>query len=521
MDGPGKLPEPLPLRPMPAASGPELTDPKRPEFVARVTNGLTWALASQGLSQILSTLELVLLTRLLLPKQFGIAAMAEVLTAFVITYSDFGLGLALVQRETISEADRSTVFWASIALGAAMTAFCVAIAPLVASFYHTAEVEQLFDVLALSFLITGIGSTHRSLHFRAMNFRALEIRAMAAAVAGVAVTVGLALAGAGAWAIIIGNVAATAASTILLLALGSWTPRLIFSWRSLRDLGGYGLRYVGGTTFLTLNSNVDNILVGRVLGQAALGAYTLAYSVILVPLSRIAAPICQLITPALARLQHDKQALAGNWLRGTRLLLMIFLPLVLTVAIAAPDVVHVFFGAKWDQAIPVMRILAPVAALLSVQALADSVIQAVGAMRSYVRMKGLSFAFNIAAFFIGIHWGLEGMAVAFLISTLLFVTLYMVLVAHVTSTSTWRFLRALFGVLVAAAAMVVVEAGVYSALSGADGGPILRVAATTAAGVLTFGLLCFWREREALVEVLRMGATALPRRFTPAAMQSA
>ena len=298
--------------------GRELKDPERPEFLPRVVSGFSWALASQGLAQILSTVVLVLLTRLLAPKEFGIAAMAMVLSAFVITYSDCGLGLALVQRESISEADRSTVFWASIALGATMTGICIALAPLIARFYHTPEVEHLVDVLALSFLITGIGSTHRSLHFRAMNFRALEIRSMAAAVAGALVTIGIALEGGGAWAIIIGNVTAAVVSTVLLLAMGAWVPRLMFKWQSLRDLGGYGLRYVGGMTFLTLNGNADNILVGRVLGQAALGTYTLAYSVILVPISRIAAPVCQLITPALARLQNDKQAFAGNWLRGTR-----------------------------------------------------------------------------------------------------------------------------------------------------------------------------------------------------------
>jgi O-antigen/teichoic acid export membrane protein len=500
----------------------ELKDPERPEFLSRVVSGFSWALASQGLSQILTTGVLVLLTRLLAPKEFGIAAMAMVLSTFVITYSDCGLGLALVQKESISEADRNTVFWASIALGAVMTTLCIAVAPLIARFYHTPEVEHLVDVLAFSFFVTGIGSTHRSLHFRAMNFRALEIRSMAAAVAGAIVTIGIALDGGGPWAIIIGNVTAAATSTVLLLAMGAWVPRLMFRWQSLRDLGGYGLRYVGGMTFLTLNGNADNILVGRVLGQAALGTYTLAYSMILVPLSRIAAPVCQLITPALARLQNDKQALAGNWLRGTRLLLMIFLPVMLTVAVTAPDVVRVLFGTKWDGAIPVVRILAPVGALLSIQALADSVLQATGAMRTYMRMRGLSFCVNIAAFFVGVRWGLTGMAAAVLISTLAFLVLYVGVVARVAETSAWRFGVSLLGVLVAAAALIISEAVVYGMLAD-NGGPILRIGVTGAIGVATFGLVCFWREREALLELLRISVTAIPipRRLIPAALQSA
>jgi O-antigen/teichoic acid export membrane protein len=449
--------------------------------------------------------------------------MAQVATAFVITYSDFGLGLALVQKESITDVDRSTVFWASIVLGASMAGVCVAVAPFVARFYHTPEVEPLLDVLALSFLFTGVGSTHRSLQFRAMNYRALEIRSMAAAVLGTGVTICVALAGGGAWAIILGTVAATAASSILLIAMGGWMPRFVFSLDSLRELGAFGLRYVGGTTFLTLNQNVDNVLVGRVLGQAALGTYNLAYSVILVPISRVASPVCQLMAPAFARLQSDKPALRANWLRGTRLLLMVFLPLMLTVSVTAPDIVHIVFGSKWDAAIPVIRILASVCALLSVQGLADSALQAIGAMRTYLRMKALSFALNVTAFIVGIQWGLVGMAAAFGISTLLFMLLHLAVVSRSLNSPTWYFVPALAGVTVAAAALVIVEIGIYGLVGSTQTGPVVQIAVTALGGVLAFVLMCLWLERGALLELIRFSTRALPvpRRLLPQALQSA
>src|SRR5579884_495171 len=152
-----------------------LADPERPELRSRVLTGFAWKVASGVLSQVLNTVVFILLARLLAPREFGIAAMAMVVSAFVITYSDCGLGLALVQKETISETDSSTVFWASVALGATMGLVLVALAPLIAGFYHTPEVRSLLDVLALSFFFTGLGSTHRSLQLRAMNFRVLEL----------------------------------------------------------------------------------------------------------------------------------------------------------------------------------------------------------------------------------------------------------------------------------------------------------------------------------------------------------
>ncbi len=515
---------PDPERPeLPDPERPELPDPERPELRGRVMSGFFWKVASGVLSQAVSTVTFVLLARLLTQKQYGVAAMAMVASAFVVTYADCGLGVALVQRKTISEVDKSTVFWASAALGTAMAGLCVAVAPLVASFYHTAEVESLLQVLALSFFFTGLGSTSRSLQQRAMNFRVLEVRLMASIVVGGIVTVVLAIEGTGAWSIIAGDVTAAFVSTALLLTLGGWRPRFLFSFQSLRTLGTFGLRYMTGSTFTVMNSNADNILVGRVLGQVALGTYSLAYSTILVPLSRIAWPIQQILAPAFARLQSEREALAANWLRGTRLVLMVFLPMMLTLTVVAPDFVHVVFGEKWNSAVPVMRILAPVAALLSVQGVADAAIQAVGEMRSYLRMTALSFALNLVAFVIGIQWGLIGMAVAISISTLIFMVLYLGVVSRAIGSRMTRVAAGLAGVVAAGVALLAVEAVVFDLLVQADVAPGFRILITTVVGVVTFALVCVWTEREALLELGRIAARGLPipRRLIPAALQSA
>lgn len=505
------------------AAGADFTDPERLDLRSRVLTGFAWKIASQGVTQVLKTGTVIVLARLLAPREFGVAAMALVVSAFVVTYSDGGLGLALVQKESITDADCNSVFWASSALGALMAALCVAIAPLAARFYHTAEVKPLLDVVSLSFLFTGLGSTHRSLHLRSMHFRVLEIRTMVSGLIGGVVTVGVAVAGGGAWALILGDVTGAAASTVLLVAMGGWWPSFALDWRRVRELGAYGLRYVGGATFLTLNGTVDNILVGRSLGDAALGVYGLAYSVILVPLSRLAQPIHQLLSPAFARLQTDPKALGDTWLRGTRLLLMLFLPIMITISVTSPDIVDVLFGKKWDAAVPVMRILAPVCALISIQGVVDAVIQAVGEMKLYLRMCALSFAFNITAYIIGLQWGLVGIAAGFGIATATFLTLYVALVLRKIHASGRRFVKAVVDLAMGAAALAAAEVVVFSLLSQTAVGPVVRIAATTTAGVVTFGLFCLWRDRDSLVDLIRLAAERLPgsRRFLPQALQSA
>jgi O-antigen/teichoic acid export membrane protein len=492
-------------------------DPTRPELLERVASGLVWKIASQGLAQALSMVSVVVLARLLSPRQFGIAAMAEVASAFVISYADAGLGLALVRKEAITEADRSTVFWASCTLGAAMAGICVALAPLAASFYHTPSVKPLLDVLSLSFFFTGLGSTHRSLQLRSMNFRVLEIRIMASGVAGAAVTIALAGAGDGPWAIIIGDVTGAAISTTLLLALGGWRPKLVFRWSSLRELAPFGLRFVGGVTFQALNTNVDNVLVGRVLGQAALGVYSLAYSVILVPLSRLAAPAHQLLSPAFARMQDDARGLAAGWIRATRLMLLVFLPLMLTIAAVAPDLVHLLFGRRWDAAVPVIRVLAPVCALLSLQGVADVALQAVGRMRTFLRMNALSFALNMVGFLIGVRFGLVAMALALAISTLVFMAVYLTAVARLLKIPVAALPFAVGGVALAAGALLICELAVYDLCRSASVPWSLQMLATVFAGLVAFLLVCALRARDALTDALRLLAQrfALAGRMIP------
>ena len=191
----------------------------------------------------------------------------------------------LVQRKTITATDCSTVFWASAVLGALFTLIGLMLAPLVARFYHEPQVTALFSVLALSFVVSGFGATQRSLLFRAMDFRSLELRLMVAGFVGAGIGIALAAAGAGPWALVGMAVAEGIVSTLLLWIFSPWRPRAAFSFESLRSFGPFGGRFAGAGVFTALSQNVDNVLVGRYLGPTSLGLYTLAYSVILVPLA--------------------------------------------------------------------------------------------------------------------------------------------------------------------------------------------------------------------------------------------
>ena len=181
--------------------------------------GLGWKAASQLVFQASRIAVAVILARLLTPHDYGLAGMVMVVGLFALVFSDLALGAAIVQRAHLTDEDRSTVFWASIAAGVFFTVTGIALSGPLASFYGEPEVRPLFAALSVSFLVTSIGSIQTALLTREMEFRRLELRQITATLCGAIVGISLALGGAGAWAIIGQQLTAVGVSTILVWLL--------------------------------------------------------------------------------------------------------------------------------------------------------------------------------------------------------------------------------------------------------------------------------------------------------------
>jgi polysaccharide transporter, PST family len=406
-----------------------------------------------------------------------------------------------VQAKKLTEVGLSTVFWTSILGGAVFSAIGIMSAGAIASFFHEPRVKPLVMVLSLSFLITSLGSTHRSLLARRMDFRSLELRFLAGVLVGAAVGITAALAGLGPWALILQEIALAAVSTGLLWLMMPWRPRRVFSFPDLRSLGVFGLRSVGGSLFGTMNQNADNLLVGKVLGASALGIYSLAYSAILLPLTRIVSPIQQVLFPAFSRIQHDPEAMGEAWLRTVRIIAAAVMPLMLGLIICAPDVIPLAFGQKWISAVRVVQVLALASVVQCIVTMNGTVLLATGAARIYLRISAVTFLLNLGAFAIGLKWGVLGVASAYTVCSTVLAVGYTVLTARSVEVPLRRVVRVLSGVSEASFAMVVVTLLVRTGL-GHQANAGVRVGALVLTGAASYGVMLCWRDR-VLVDDLR------------------
>jgi O-antigen/teichoic acid export membrane protein len=481
---------------------------------SRVIRGLGWTAFSQISVQVMALVTTIFIAHLLTPSDVGLVAMATVFSALAMMLADLALGAALVQRETLTEEYRSTAFWLTVSMGVGLAILGVLLAGPIAALYGEPEVEPLFQVISITFVLATLGATQNALLVRDMQFRSLEVRTVLASGLAGGVAIALALLGAGPWAIVGQKLTVNAASTVLVWRASPWRPHFMFSMDSVRDQFGYGGWIIGSRFLAYLKGYGDNYLIGRYAGPAALGAYSIAYNVMLVPLVRLVGPVQQVFFPALSRIR-DPARVGTAWLSATRMVALVTVPAFAGMAVVAPDFVSVVLGDQWDAAVPVLEILCWVGILQSVTWLTVTVLEALGRTAWLFRFTVVTTPVTLAGFAIGVQWGIVGVATAFAITTTLTTPFYVLMPLRATGTSAVQYVRAVSGVAEATVIMVVVllalRLTVFDSLA-----PALSLAIAIAVGAAVYVPLAAWRVPEARRELRSLRARPVEHAGRPA-----
>ena len=416
------------------------------ELRSRVLRGVGWMVASQGSTQITAFITSVAIAHLMSPHDVGIATEAVVFASLTLVITDFGLGAVIVQRPHLTELDMATAFWANVVLGAVLTAIGVGLSWPIAALYGTPEVQPLFAVLSFSFLFTGPGITQAMLLTRHLDFGKLQRRVIVATTLSSATAIGLAAAGVGPWAIIAQLLVISGVSTVLAWFVSPWRPTWAFSWESLRGMLRFASHTFGANAVSWAQLNADNFLVGRFVGAALLGSYSIAASTSLTPLNRIAGPITEVFFPAFSRLREpDRIALA--WMRGLCMVALVVVPITLGLVVIGQEFVIALFGRKWYHAVTPLEVMAPIGLLQALGALSTGVLSAIDRTRLLWRATaGLAVA-SVVSFAMGLHWGIDGVAVAYLAVSVVVQPLYLHLTARAVGRGLSDVVRAIAGPL--------------------------------------------------------------------------
>ena len=474
-------------------------------FRPKVAAGVRWGAISQVLQVIVRFGAMLVMARLLTPRDFGLFALAMIVANLADLVVGLGVGDALVQRRALAPGHVRSAFTVSALSGVAIAAAMAGARHPIARVRGNADVAPVVGVLGLMFVFSGIERTPNDMLVRSLRMRDFYLSSTVATVISAIAGVSMALGHHGVWALVVMALSeafvATALAWAFALRARVWRPSLGIELAYARSLAGFGALVTGARVAGYGQSNFDNLVVGRVLGAGPLGYYSVAYRTVLLPIVKVSEVIGATVFAAFAGVQDDLVRLRRGVRQANCYVAIVCLPTTIGLSVCAAVLVPVTLGERWLPAVHVVELLALGGPALSFVRLENSLYKALGRPSISFAMSAVQLVVTVPAYLIGSHWGIDGVAIAVVTST--YATL------PITAAVRGRLLQQpmrdaitplapiLFSTAAMAGAAFLVRVTLVHRTSA-----VLTLFATVASGVAVYGALMLLTARGLLLEAL-------------------
>ncbi|MEJ2147334.1 MAG: lipopolysaccharide biosynthesis protein [Acidobacteriota bacterium] len=388
-------------------------------FGSRAFRGGAARLISYSASFLLKTGATVVLARVLDPTAYGLVGMVAVVVNFLGLFKDIGLSSATIQRENLTRRQLDSLFWLNLIVSAVVALFAACLSPLLAWFYGESRVFWITMALAPGFVFAGLGIQHQALLAREMRFERMAVVELSATALSLAVALTAALLGAGYWALVLQQMSSALAVTLGFWLVNSWRPRMVLNLREIRELVGFGANLTGFNVLNYFSRNSDNFLIGKFWGAVELGLYSKAYSLFLLPLGQLNAPLQSVALSTLSRLSTEGPRYRRAYQRLVEKICMLAMPLVAFMFATNDWIIRLLLGNQWVAA-------GPMFAALCIAGLAQPVANSTGWLfmsqdrtREMLNWGAVGSALSVLSIVVGVPWGGLGVATSYAVSAVL------------------------------------------------------------------------------------------------------
>ncbi|RMH37816.1 MAG: lipopolysaccharide biosynthesis protein [Nitrospirae bacterium] len=386
------------------------------EMTGNLESRTKWGVFWSGLTsiggQLVTFVMGIVLARLLDPEDFGILAALILFLEIGSTVVSSGFVAALIQCPSIEEDHYQSVWLAMMVLGGAMCAGLMALSPWVAEFFHNEMAGRVLPVLALYLLFLPSIAIPTAKLRKAIDFRTPGIGTMLQQFGGGVVAITGAWNGLGVWSLVIGRLSGHFLNLAYLLYHTRWCPSLRFRWSVVRSVLPYASKMVGVNICNDLSTNIDYVLVGRLLGAAQLGFYHRAYYLMTFPLHKVTNAVNLVLFSAFSEAQSRLDDLRHGFLKATSYTAWLCAPMAVGIMLVAPQAIEVLYGEKWLPAARPLQLMALAGVALALEPIAVSAITALGYVGAELKRQLLGIGVMTCGVLVGSLWGLEGIALA-------------------------------------------------------------------------------------------------------------
>lgn len=355
-----------------------------------------------------------IVARLLTPSDYGVVGAASLYLGLLTIISEFGIGSAVVVLRTLTSAQLRQINTISVGFGLIGFLVSAALSHWVAQFFRSPAVGPVVIALSSTFLIGSFKTVPWALLQRDMRFQRIAAFEGMQAIVLAGLSVIMALAGFRYWTLVIASIVSAAITTGLALTF-HWVGFARPIWGEVRRAVIFSKDIISQRIAWFTYSNSDFLVAGRVLGEQALGGYTMAWTLANTPIDKIGSVILQVTPSVLSAVQHDQAATARYVASTTEAVAGVTFPLFIGLALVAPDFVNVVLGAKWAFIITPLRLLSVYACFRVILPVLAQVLTIRGEERFAARNMMLGAVVLPVTFLIASRWGLTGIATGWIL----------------------------------------------------------------------------------------------------------
>lgn len=364
----------------------------------------TWTGGARVASQLLQFLMSVVLARLLSPGDFGVLAIAASVTSFAAIFTELGINAAVVQRYGVDDDFLSSAFWLNAATGVMCGLLMVAAAYPISLLYGSHSLLLIAALSALQ-LPLSFGVVQLSLLERQLKFRRVALTELAVSIVGCCVTVWLAYVTRGPESVVLGGLVTTALLSVCWTIEANWLPSFVLTRANLLEIWRFGGNLAKFNVVNYWARNVDNLVLGRLAGTAALGLYSRAYSLMLMPVQLVTVAVSRVMLPTLSRDQYNLPAMRSTYVHALSMTARCLFPICGLLFCSAPNLTVFLYGPAWADAGRVLMILAVCAPLQVVAGTCGPLYQATAQTFKLFRRGMLNSSILVLGILCGCLWG--------------------------------------------------------------------------------------------------------------------
>jgi lipopolysaccharide exporter len=376
-------------------------------------HNMHWSGLSSGLVSILQLMNTVVLVFFLTPGEIGSMSAMLLIIWFTQYIADGGMSPAIVHHETTPPGVLNTLYLLNLLIAAVLYSIVILFSGSIAGLFAEDTLVDYLPVAMWSMIIASAGNQFKVILMKELRFDLIARQEISAAVTNSVVSIYLAWQGYGVWAMVYGHLSGVLLGNIVLIinSLKFWRPGLHYSTVGLKPYLQFGYYQLGERISLFLNTRLDQIIIGSVLGTSALGIYTVAHNLVISPTIRVNQVISSVMFPVFAKVKDDETVLRKGYLKLVKLVTLINTPAMVGLALTAPLFMPIFFDSEWMSSIYILQIL-------SIYALIRSTGSPAGSLQMAKGRADLGFKWNAVLvlisgpilYFGAFYHGLEGVS---------------------------------------------------------------------------------------------------------------